>query len=338
MAEVSPGVGVAGAEPWPGGDGDDRRWLDHPSGYLALAGGNRHWRLPDARGFVAYREHGKHLVVFGGVHAPPDDRPRLLASLVEHATGQHRRVLAVQVRADQVPVFEAQGFTVNRFGRSYAVALAGFSFRGTPKMKLRNKIKRAQPLLAVREVGRELPRTQETFDSLNAVSAAWLARKGKKEIEFMVGQLGSPGDVERRVFVALDQAEAPVGFITYVPVFGARRGYLHDLTRKRPDAPTGTMELINAVAIERMRDEGVPYLHFGFTPFVVDGPEPASASRLMARAVDFLARHGSLVYPAQTQVAYKLKWGPNLVETEFLAGRPLSVRAVVDLLMLTRSL
>ena len=58
----------------------------------------------------------------------------------------------------------------------------------------------------------------------------------------------------------------------------------------------------------------------------------------MSRAVDFLARRGSLVYPAQTQVAYKLKWGPDLIETEFLAGRPLSVRAVIDLLMLTRSL
>ena len=337
MAEPSPGAAVTSAGSLNAG-GDDRQWIDHPSGYLALAGGNEHWRLADTRGFIAYRQHGKHLVVFGGVHAPPDDRARLLASLVDHASRNRRRVLAVQVRADQVALFEAQGFTVNRFGRSYSVALPTFSFRGTPKMKLRNKIKRAQPLLTVSEVGVELPRTQETFDSLYAISAAWLAAKKKKEIEFMVGQLGSPGDVERRVFVARDHGGTPVGFITYVPVFGRRRGYLHDLTRKHPDAPTGTMELINSVAIERMRSEGVPALHFGFTPFVVDGPEPASASRLMSRAVDFLARRGSLVYPAQTQVAYKMKWGPDLIETEFLAGHPMSLRAVVDLLMVTRSL
>lgn len=154
----------------------------------------------------------------------------------------------------------------------------------------------------------------------------------------MVGQLGGPGDVERRVFMARAHSGETVGFITYVPVFGRHRGYLHDLTRKRPDAPTGTMELINSVALDRLRREGVEYLHFGFTPFIVDGPEPASASRLMSRAVEFLARHGSLVYPAQTQVSYKLKWGPDLVETEFLAGRPLSARAIVDLLLLTRSL
>ena len=319
-------------------DGDDRQWIDHPSGYLALAAGNEQWRLPGTRGFVVYRVHGRHLVTFGGVHAPPDDRAALLASLVEHAASRRLSVLAVQVRADQVPLFEAQGFTVNRFGRSYAVTLAKFTFRGTPKMKLRNKIKRAQPVLTVGEVGVEVPRTAETFDALHAVSKAWLAGKKKKEIEFMVGQLGGPDDVERRVFVARDLNGDTVGFITYVPVFGRRRGYLHDLTRKRPDAPTGTMELINSVALERLRQEGVEYLHFGLTPFVVDGPEPASASRVMSRAVEFLARYGSLVYPAQTQVSYKLKWGPDVIETEFLAGRPLSVRAVIDLLVLTRSL
>jgi lysylphosphatidylglycerol synthetase-like protein (DUF2156 family) len=319
-------------------DGDDRQWIDHPSGYLALAGGNEQWRVPGTRGFVVYRTHGRHLVTFGGIHAPPEDRAALLTSLVEHASNRRLSVLAVQVRADQVSLFEAQGFTVNRFGRSYTVTLAKFTFRGTPKMKLRNKIKRAQPLLTVGEVGVEIPRTAATFDELRAVSQAWLAGKKKKEIEFMVGQLGGPGDVERRVFVARALSGEAVAFITYVPVFGRHRGYLHDLTRKRPDAPTGAMELINSFAIERLRQEGVEYLHFGFTPFVVDGREPASASRLMSRAVEFLARHGSLVYPAQTQVSYKMKWGPDLVETEFLAGRPLSARAVVDLLLLTRSL
>lgn len=325
-------------EPSAAAGADDRRWIDHPSGYLALAVGKQLWRAAGGRGFIAYREYGRHLVTFGGVHAPPEDRARLLESLLAHAAGRRRRVLAVQVRADQVPLFESQGFTVNRFGSSYGLRLAAFSYRGTPKMKLRNKIKRAQPLLQVAEVGVELPRTAATFERLHAISRAWLAEKRKQEIEFMVGELGGPGDLDRRVFVARDATAEPVAFITYVPAFGARPGYLHDLTRKRPDAPTGTMELINSVALERMRAEGVAWLHFGFTPFVVGGDEPASASRLMSRAVDLLARYGSLVYPAQTQVSYKRKWGPDFVETEFLAGRPLSPRAVLDLLRLTRSL
>ena len=319
-------------------DAGDRQWIDHPSGFLALSADNLRWRVPGLPGFIAYREYGRHLVSFGGVHGPADARGPLLDALLEHATARGRRLLAIQVRGPQVPLFADRGFTVNRFGSSYGVTLAGYSFRGTPKMKLRNKIKRAQAVLRVVEVGAELPRTAATFAALDAISRTWLAKKRKKEIEFMVGQIGGPDDHERRIFVAQDAAARPVGFVTYVPVWGQHPGYLHDLTRKHPDAPVGTMELINSVALERLRGEGVGHLHFGFTPFIAAGEEPASASRLMARAVDLLARYGSAVYPAQTQASYKLKWGPDLIETEYLAGKPFSPRAVIDLLLLTRSL
>jgi lysylphosphatidylglycerol synthetase-like protein (DUF2156 family) len=317
---------------------DERRWIDHPSGFLALSPGNRRWTVAGMPGFIAYREHGKHLVTFGGVHAPGPERGPLLDALLGHARTRNRRVLAIQLRLEQVPLFAERGFTVNRFGSSYGLRLAGFTYRGTPKMKLRNKIKRARACLEVVEVGREIPRDGATFAALEAISAAWLGAKGKKEIEFMIGELGGPDDAERRIFAARDGGGRLVAFITYVPVWGRDAGYLHDLTRKVPDAPVGTMELINAFAIDRMRDEGVGCLHFGFTPFVVDGPEPAGASPMLSRAVSLLATRGSVVYPAQRQVSYKLKWGPDLVETEYLAGRPLSVRAAIDLLRLTRSL
>jgi lysylphosphatidylglycerol synthetase-like protein (DUF2156 family) len=324
----------------PASDGSaETRWIDHPSGYLALSEANRRWQVDGLPGFIGYREYGKHLVTFGGVHAPIEGRGALLDALLEHAQKRRRRVLAIQLRAAQVPLFEERGFTANRFGSSYGLRLADFTYRGTPKIKLRNKIKRARTAgVEVLEVGVELPRDQHTFAALEEISRVWLAAKKKKEIEFMVGTLGGPEDVERRIFVARDARRRPVGFITYVPVWGEHPGYLHDLTRRVPGAPVGTMEAINSRAIDRLREEGVDYLHFGFTPFVVAGDEPPSASPLLSRAVDLLERHGSAVYPAQTQVEYKLKWGPQLIETEYLAGRPLSLRAVFDLLLLTRSL
>ena len=45
-----------------------------------------------------------------------------------------------------------------------------------------------------------------------------------------------------------------------------------------------------------------------------------------------------MLYPARSQACYKLNWGPDIVEREYLAARPLSVRAIIDLLRLTRSL
>jgi len=288
---------------------------------------------------MAYREKGMHLIALGGAHAAPRDRSALLDAFLELARRRARKVIAVQVRSDQVELFRSRGFTVNQLGSTYALRLAGFSFAGTRRMKVRQKIKQARSAgLRVMEVGRELPAEETTFRRLTAISDAWLSAKRKKELDFMVGELGRPGDSERRTFVVSDAAGEAQGFITYVPAWGRRPGYLHDLTRRLPSAPVGAMELCNAHAMERLGEAGAEYLHFGFTPFAVDGTDGEGASPVLAWLLRMLWRHGGSIYPAQSQVAYKLKWAPEYVEPEYVAARPLSLRAVVDLLLLTRSI
>jgi lysylphosphatidylglycerol synthetase-like protein (DUF2156 family) len=313
--------------------------IDHPSGYLALSPRNRFFTAPGLHGFLAYREQGMHLVALGGVHALHEDRPALLDAFLDLANRRRRRVLAVQVRRDQVSLFRSRGFSVTPFGATYGVRLAGFSCAGTRRMKVRQKVKQARAAgLRVVEVGRDVPADEETFGRLREVSAAWLRAKRKKELDFLVGELGESGAPDRRVFAGTDTASDVWGFITYVPAWGERPGYLHDLTRRRPDAPVGTMELCNVHAIETFQSEGAEYLHFGFTPFVAEGGADPEANRVLAWLLRLLWRHGGAIYPAADQVAYKRKWAPDYVEAEYIAARPLSLRAVGDLLLLTRSL
>jgi lysylphosphatidylglycerol synthetase-like protein (DUF2156 family) len=312
--------------------------VDHPSGYLALCPRNRFFAPDGHQGFIAYREQGRSLVIFGGVHASPEGREPLLDTFLEIARGRRRRVIAVQLRESQVPLFSSRGFTVNALGSSFAVTLRGYTLAGTKKMKLRNKIKRARGAgLIVREVGRELPRTESTFARLREISAEWLAEKGKKELEFMIGELGEVTNTERRIFVVSDAADAWQAFISYVPVWGGRPGVLHDLTRKTPGAAVGALELCNAFALERFAAEGIQYLHFGFTPFIVEEEAHSAASRLLHWFVLQLRRRGQAIYPSDSQASYKLKWGPDIVEPEYVAARPLAPGAVIDLLMLTRA-
>jgi lysylphosphatidylglycerol synthetase-like protein (DUF2156 family) len=313
--------------------------IDHPSGYLALASRNRRFVAPGRAGLIAYREQGLHLIALGGVHAAPADRAALLDDFLAFARRRRRSVVAVQVRHDQADLFRGRGFTVNLLGASYGVRLPGFTYAGGLRMKVRQKIKQARAAgLRVFEVGRDWPAGAGTFEQLREVSAAWLRAKGKKELDFMVGELGEPGDPDRRIFVVTNGVWRVLGFITYVPAWGARPGYLHDLTRRRPDAPVGAMELCNAAAVERFAAEGAEYLHFGFTPFVAEAEEGPGANPALAWVLRLLWRHGQAIYPAQSQVAYKRKWAPEYVEPEFIAGRPLSLRAIWDLLLLTRSL
>ncbi len=315
------------------------QFIDHPSGFLAVSPRNERFSLDGCPGFVSYREQGRHLVSFGGAHAPPESAAKLLDGFVKFAKARRRRVLIVQARETQVPLLRGLGFRVNQFGTTYSLRLDGYSFSGAAKMKQRNKLRRAQRAgLKVMEIGRELPRTPASFDLLHQISDAWLAKKHKKELDFMIGEIGTPQDVRRRVFLVQDRVGKPLGFITYVPAWCDKPGMLHDLTRRIPTAPPGAMELCNAFAMERFRGEGIQHLHFGFTPFIVDEREPEGGNRLFAWITRKLRRYGSAIYPADSQAQYKLKWGIDHTECEYVAARPLSLRSIWDLLLLTRSL
>ncbi|BAP54538.1 hypothetical protein THII_0241 [Thioploca ingrica] len=315
------------------------QFIDHPSGFLALSPHNQRFTVTNLPGFIAYREQGQHWISFGGVHAPVDARTELLRQFLTQAQQQRRKVLAVQVRQNQVPLFQQFPATINQLGSNFSLSLKNYNLAGTRKMKLRHKIKQAQQAgLHVVEIGAELPKDEATFAQLFEISNHWLAAKRKKELNFMIGEIGTPAETQRRIFVTLNASNQPIGFITYVPAWGERPGYLHDLTRRLPNAPPGAMELCNIRALQRLQAEGVAWLHFGFTPFIVEAPELPDANRIMARLVRWLRQYGRVIYPAASQAAYKLKWGIDSIEPEYIIGFPLSFRAIWDLLVLTRSL
>lgn len=314
-------------------------FINHPSGYLALSPKKDRYTVEGLTGFISYREQGKHLISMGGVHAPENVRGEILDSFIAEAEKRRRGVIILQVPEEQTDIYRARGFTVNQLGTSYGINLIGFSLRGTRYMKLRNKIKRARKAgLSVHEVGKEIPADEATYQRIHSVSNAWLREKGGKELDFLIGEIGSVGEKERRIFAVTKDDGQIVGFITYVPVWGEYPGYLHDITRRLPETVPGAMELCNAYAIERFIAENVPHLHFGFTPFIVDKGRCPGESRPLAWFVRAIGRYGSKLYPAQRQVMYKLKWSPQIIQREYIACRPLSLRALIDTLILTRSI
>lgn len=285
---------------------------DNPSAFLALNSGNRYFTVPGLDGVIAYRESGRRLVQFGGPFGKDG------AELLRRFGAGRRRVVAVQVQAGDVALYEAAGYTVNQVGASYAVDLAEFTLRGRRFVKLRNKIARAtRGGLVVAEVA------QPDWDErMRALDKRWLAAKGKhtKELEFLVGEYGGPVQSARRLFIGTIDGEL-AGYVSYSPAHGSRPGWLYDLSRRLPDGPPGIMEAINSVAVQTFQAEGGPWLHFGFTPFTGLSPDlaPASASRWFDWLVRQLAARGAAVYPAATQLAYKEKWAPHAIIPEYVA-------------------
>ena len=310
---------------------------DNPSAFLALNEGNQHFVVPELAGAVAYRPAGRYLIQFAGPFAAQEHRAELLKRFVAFAAGQRRRVLAVQLQQPDALLYAANGFAVNQIGASYAVDLEQFTLRGGKFMRLRNKVSRAMRSGLVIEEA-----TEADGAALDAIDVTWLHAKSPhaKALTFLVGERSGPVQHLRRVFVGRIDGQVQ-GYISYSPVYGSRPGWMHDLTRRRPDSPPGVMEAINVAAIERMRAEDQGWLHFGFTPFSSLDPavEMSTAGPMVGRIVRLLAKHGERVYPTRTQLDYKEKWGPHAVLPEYVAfhGRP-RLGAVWGLLRATNAI
>lgn len=318
------------------------RRAENPSAFLAVNDGTQHFTVAGVDGVVAYRFAGRSTIVqLGGVFADPADQALLLGAFLDFAHMAGRRVVAVQLMRADAELYAAHGFTVNQFGADYARALAGFSLKGKKHMQLRNKISRARRAgVTVAEVATPVP--AELSAALDDIDAVWLRSKGRhvKELELMVGERGGTAQPHRRLFVARDEGGAVLGYVSFSPVYGTRSGWLHDLSRRRPDAPPGVLELVVSAAVETFQAEGAGYLHFGFTPFTNLSPdrEVAGASGVTGAILRFLAAHGAAIYPAADQLAYKEKWGLDLVEPEYLGFQGgITLRGVWNLLRVTHA-
>jgi lysylphosphatidylglycerol synthetase-like protein (DUF2156 family) len=310
---------------------------ENPSSFLALNEGNQYFTQAGVEGLIFYRRSGRHLVQFGGAFAGKKEQEGLLRGFRDFARGERCTIVGIQLQREDVATYTDQGFTVNQVGASFSLDLSEFSLRGTKFVKLRNKISRARRSgLEVSEVPWE-----SCAEELGQVDRPWLRSKGRhvKEIEFLVGQLGGQAQRYRRLFLGRIDG-VPVAYISYSPAFGSRSGWLHDLSRRLPDAPPGVMEAVNLYATEHFVAEGTRWLHFGFTPFtrLDTAHEVPGASALTGKFIRFLAQHGHSVYPASSQLVYKEKWGPQLVLPEYLAfERGASFRAIWQILRVTKS-
>ncbi len=323
-----------------------RRHSHHPSAFLALNQQTRRFRIRGIDGFIAYRLAGRrHLVQLCGPIAAPGDDLWLLAGFLGYARSIGRKVVAVQLGREDAAAYGDAGFSVNQMGASYSLDLTTFSLAGTKFVKLRNKVSRARRAgVVVGEVGVDVAAGDDVDAQLAEVDRTWLAAKGRhvKELTFMVGERGGPAEVtsQRRVFAAVHEGQV-VAYIQYCPVFGRNQGWLHDLTRRRPDVPPGVLEVLsNVTAIDRFRGEGAAFLHLGLTPFtgLDDAYEVDGSSRATSWLVRYLAEHGEVVYPAQSQLAYKRKWGPTVVDPEYVAFQGgVRLGAVWRLLRLTHA-
>jgi phosphatidylglycerol lysyltransferase len=318
------------------------KYGEHPSLFLVFNREISSFTVPNTTGYIPFRDDGKCLFILTGVISADAEKEVLLTHFIQYAQKHKREICGVQIRKEQVSLFEKSGFQVNQMGCSYSLDLERFSLSGTAFMSLRNKLSRAKIAgVSVHELGVDFPKGEKQVQRMAEITAEWLNEKGNKLLSFMVGELNASELDKERIFVAVKDGEI-IGFISYVPSFGKYQGWMHDLTRRAKEVPPGTMELINVEAINRFKREGEKYLNFGFTPFFGVCSETdhyASRSLLLSRIIYFLEHYGQMIYPALSQVAYKRKWRPMEQSPEYFAAyKKFRVTHLLRLMKLTNAL
>ncbi|KOU38729.1 bifunctional lysylphosphatidylglycerol flippase/synthetase MprF [Streptomyces sp. WM6378] len=290
---------------------------ENPSSFLAVNEGNSYFTLPGRPGVIVYRPAGDYMVQFGGPFAPDDSYADLLQAFTEYTRRNDRKLAAIQLQKRDADIYARHGFTVNQVGASYAVDLTTHTLAGSRYMQLRNKISRAlRSGLTIIEADYE-----QWQDGVRDINTRWLPLKGEgaRPLEYLVGQTGGEMQKHRRLFIGHIEGQA-IGYVSYSPVYGTNEGWMHDLSRRLPESPAGVMEAINKAAIDVFCEEGVPWLHFGFTPFTsLSEDREVQGHSLGFKWLMHYLWENQVVYPASSQLAYKQKWNQSLVLTEYAA-------------------
>ena len=321
-----------------------RDYGQHSSAFLSMNANTGRLRPPGTNGFIAYRQGGRrHLFELCGPIGADDDRERVLLGFLEEARRRRQRIAAVQLSLADAALHAQHGFVVNQLGASYSLDLVGYTLGGQRMVKVRNMVNRARREgVTVSEATPNEQASAELAGHLDQIDTDWLHAKGRhvKELDFLIGERGGPGAQHRRLFTACHQGRV-IAYISYSPAFGERTGWLYDLTRRSPQAPPGTVDLLFATALETFQHEGSRWLHLGFTPFVQLAPRgeaPGPTSGVLHRCIELLGTRGRALYPAAAQESFKLKWRPQHIEPEYLAFQNgVSPAAVWSLMRLTRT-
>jgi len=268
--------------------------------------------LQGIEGYVAFKRCRKHLVALAEPICAPEDVSALLKGFKDFGSHEGRVVAFFGATDRHLPAFEAEGYEIYKAAEDSVVILSEFTLQGNKMENVRGGYNRARNAgLEMMEYHPAKCRDEELEAECSMISREWLREKKKPELEFVLGQLDwdVPGD--RRFFIA-KKNERMEGFLTYHPIY--RSGWYLDLSRRRMEAPNGTMDFLIAESMIKFQEEGENAVYLGLSLYMGFARELENASRLTKLAMRLGTPHFHRLYPVESQRFFKEKYGPRWEE------------------------
>ena len=293
-----------------------RSYGTNSNSYVLLEGPKSYFTSPGVDGFLAYQVSGGIALIAGDPVCAPDQARRLIR---DFTSAMMRPVGAYQVSPSMLEAFRQEGFGDVQIGKEAIFDLKRFTLGGG-KMELvraaTNKARREG--VVVSEHHPFAAGAEAVNEELREISDAWLKCRGNQELGFVLGSLGLERPSAKRYYIArAGQGTGRIeGFVVCEPIYG-RSGYYLDVTRRRPDAVRGTMELLTAEILRVLRDEAYDMASMGLAPLaLLDDPDLLDHP-VLARLMRFVYDRVNLNYDFKLLYRYKAKYHPHTWEPRY---------------------
>jgi phosphatidylglycerol lysyltransferase len=230
-----------------------------------------------------------------------------------------RPVGAYQVSPAMLEVFRAEGFADVQIGKEAIFDLDRFTLAGGKMELVRAATNKARRDGVVISEHHPFATGAETInDELRKISTEWLKGKGNHELGFVLGSPGLDCPSAKRYFIARSKNGTGriEGFIVCEPIYG-RGGYYLDVTRRRPDAVRGTMELLTAEILRLLREEGHRMASMGLAPLALLDDPDLENHPVLTRLMRFVYDRVNVNYDFKLLYRYKAKYHPQAWEPRY---------------------
>jgi len=299
------------------------------------------------RAVIAYRFEADVLLVIGDPIGPPEEMPALLEAFERFCREHDWDFAFYQVRPEHLRGYRARGWSAVHVGEDPVLRTSRFTLEGPALGNVRRQVRKLDR--AGIEVRHFVPGANafdpahdadHVLEQLREISNAWMKGKPGGEKGFCMGRF-EPAELPRVwLSVAWNPEKRRVeAFCTWTPIW-ARRGWAIDLMRRRPDAPTGIMELLVVRGVEHARARGDELMSLSLSALVkvatpLDGEREATVTDDPARA--FLIQRLSRFYDFQGLFRWKRKFDPDFEDRYLIYPHTLALPRIAYALVRAQS-
>ena len=265
--------------------------------HLVVAGG---------RGLVAYAVRGHVALAAGDPLCAETDLEPCTREWLDYCRHNGWTPCVYEAAEEGLPVYRRLGLRTLKMAEEAIIDLSSFSLAGGKRAALRSMVHKVTHMgLTVRRYDRAAAPEPAIDEQLEEISEEWLAEKRLGEMSFSLGRFSLESLDDAFVFLCMN-GERVIAFTSWRP-YRAGGAALLDLMRKRKDAPSGTMDLLVARALEGLHAAGLEEASLANAPLANVG-EPRGG---LEKGVALLFESLNSFYGYKNLFQFKKKFAPR---------------------------